>query len=73
MYSLSELDSPLIPVIRLKPLYPMRARMLGIEGWVKVKFVVNEDGHTSNIEILDAKPKGIFEKKYKRCHFKMEI
>ncbi len=62
IYSQGDLDSPLMPIIRLRPMYPMRARMLGIEGWVKVKFLVNKNGQTSDIQIIQAKPKGFFEK-----------
>ncbi|WP_461833979.1 energy transducer TonB [Desulfothermus sp.] len=62
IYSIQELDNPLMPVVRLRPLYPMRARMLGIEGWVKVQFIVDEHGNTKDIKIIQAKPKGIFER-----------
>ena len=45
----------------------MRAKSMGIEGWVKVKFMVNQKGLIENIRIVKAVPKGVFEKCVKRC------
>lgn len=61
LFSTSELDQPLQLLVRLRPSYPMRARRLGIEGWVKVKFIVNRDGRVRDLEIVDVDPKGVFE------------
>jgi protein TonB len=67
VFSAGELDAPLTPLTRLSPLYPMRAKDRGIEGWVKVKFLVDADGRVGEVSILDAHPEGLFEKSVRRC------
>lgn len=53
-----------IPVPRFKsaPRYPYRAKRMGREGTVKIRFLVDKDGNVSGIKILEAKPPGFFEK-----------
>lgn len=62
-----ELDAPLTPVSRIPPVYPLRARRNGIEGWVRVAFEVETTGHINNIRILEADPAGVFEKSVMAC------
>jgi protein TonB len=52
-----------IPVPRFKaaPRYPYRAKRMGREGTVKIRFLVDKEGHVSDIKILEAKPPGFFE------------
>jgi protein TonB len=66
-YEVGEIDGTLVPIVQIQPVYPMRAKSMGIEGWVKVKFMVNRQGLVENIKILEAEPEGIFEKCVKRC------
>ncbi len=56
-----ELDFPLTAIHTVPPIYPFRARRLGIEGWVRVEFVVDEKGAVQNPKVLEANPEGIFE------------
>ncbi|MDI6795486.1 MAG: energy transducer TonB [Desulfatibacillaceae bacterium] len=56
-----ELDFPLTAIHTVPPVYPFRARRLGIEGWVRVEFVVDENGAVQNPVVLEASPEGIFE------------
>lgn len=67
IFSVGQLDAPLTILARIPPLYPLRAKRRGIEGWVKVKFLVDETGNVSEIKIIDARPSGIFEKSVERC------
>jgi periplasmic protein TonB len=67
VFSVGELDAPLTPLTCLSPLYPMRAKDRGIEGWVKVKFLVDADGRVGEVSILNAHPEGLFEKSVRRC------
>lgn len=51
----------LVPLSTARPQIPEYAFEQGIEGWVEVVFVVNSNGKVSNIRIIDAQPKGVFE------------
>ncbi|MDY6824586.1 MAG: energy transducer TonB [Thermodesulfobacteriota bacterium] len=62
-----ELDTPLTVTARTPPVYPLRARRMGIEGRVRVSFVVNESGKVQDIKILDAQPENIFEGSVRQC------
>ncbi|MFH0780561.1 MAG: TonB family protein [Pseudomonadota bacterium] len=65
--SLQQLDAPLVVLKQTQPPYPRRARRLNIEGWIRIKFVVDEHGHVDQVTVLDAKPKGIFEQSVLQC------
>lgn len=43
------------------PRYPAGALTRGIEGFVELRFDVNETGATRNIEVVRAEPAGVFE------------
>ncbi|MCD6225199.1 MAG: energy transducer TonB [Deltaproteobacteria bacterium] len=66
-YGIGEIDGTLVPIVQVQPVYPMRAKSMGIEGWVKIKFMVNRKGLVENIRIVRAVPEGVFEKCVKRC------
>ncbi len=67
IFGVGELDRPLTPLVNIPPIYPIRARQRGIEGWVKVEFIVNREGGVRSVKILKAVPKDIFETSAKRC------
>jgi len=50
-----------VPLHRPEPKYPTRAKRLGREGFVTVRFTILASGAIANIEILDADPRGFFE------------
>ncbi|WP_457552823.1 TonB family protein [Desulfobacula sp.] len=66
-YLVDELDSPLTPLAKIPPIYPIRASRRGIEGWVKIQFVVNESGTVENLKVIEAQPEGIFDKSVVNC------
>lgn len=49
------------PLLRSNPAYPRDAERNGIEGWVYLQFTVTKEGRTSEIVVLDADPKDVFE------------
>ena len=62
-----EIDSPLTPLVKIPPMYPIRAKRMNIEGWVTVSFLVNSNGTVSQIEILEAEPSDIFNNSVMKC------
>ena len=67
LYRIGEIDHPLTPIVQIPPIYPMRARRKGLEGWVKVRFIVNEQGRVENIKILESRPGKIFDNSVSHC------
>lgn len=64
---MDQLDAPLTTLSRIPPVYPMRAQRRGIEGWVKVRFLVDEEGQVSQIEVLESSPSDIFNRSVRQC------
>lgn len=50
------------PVVRIYPRYPIQAAQERIEGMVQLRFNVEADGSTSQIEVILSQPEGVFEK-----------
>ena len=42
--------------------YPRKAERLGVEGYVRVGFDVNENGELVDLRVVDAKPRALFDK-----------
>ena len=61
VFQAGDLDQPPRVVSRVPPIYPFRARQRGIEGFVRVRFLVAPDGAISRVSILTAEPEGVFE------------
>jgi protein TonB len=54
-------DSAPMAMNRVPPPYPYLARRRGLEGAVRVRFLVTDRGEVKDINILEAKPPGVFE------------
>jgi protein TonB len=54
--------SDLVPISTPQPAYPPEAARAGTAGEVVLSFTVNTDGSVSNIELVSAKPRGVFER-----------
>ncbi len=61
-FGLAPSDGEYLPIVKVQPVYPRRALSRGIEGYVIVEFTVTKQGTTKDIFIVEAKPKGMFEK-----------
>ncbi len=48
-------------VFAADPVYPAAALQNRIEGWVELMFTITESGAVSDVEVVDAQPRGIFE------------
>ncbi len=55
-------DGNVIPLVRVPPRYPMRAKKLRLEGYVRLGFVIDEEGFVESVQVLESEPEGIFDK-----------
>jgi len=55
-------DGERLPLVRVQPVYPRRALEQGVEGWVILEFTVSEMGDVENAVVVDANPKGWFDR-----------
>jgi protein TonB len=53
-------EGDVVPIVRIEPQYPREALLKGIEGWVKVKFVILEDGSVDSPTVIEAEPNRLF-------------
>lgn len=56
------MDGERLPLVRVQPQYPRQALERGVEGSVVVEFTVREDGTVSDAAVIEAEPKGMFER-----------
>ncbi|WP_223787082.1 energy transducer TonB [Marinicella meishanensis] len=66
-------EGGVIPIVRIAPQYPRKALMAKIEGWVKVKFTITPTGTVANPEVVDAKPRRIFDREAIRAILKFKF
>ena len=55
-------DGDALAIVRVLPRYPSRALSRGIEGWVLLEFAINELGQAIEPIVVDADPKGTFDR-----------
>lgn len=60
-------DGEATPIVRIEPNFPMQALREGKEGYVKLSFSINQIGRVEDIQIIDAKPRRLFNKEAKRA------
>ncbi len=58
---MGELDEPPVLLERVEPSYPRLARRRQMEGSVLLRFIVDEHGRTSGLQVLRSEPQGVFE------------
>ena len=71
-FGLSASDGEYLPIVKVQPQYPERARSRGIEGYVIVEFTVTKQGTTKDIRVVEAEPKGIFNRAAMRAAAKFK-
>jgi protein TonB len=55
-------DSDIVPIVRVLPIYPLRAAERGVEGWVELEFTISATGTVKNPMILANHPSSIFDR-----------
>ncbi|KQA23892.1 energy transducer TonB [Vibrio metoecus] len=55
-------NQQVMPLHRVEPNYPAKALQRGVEGYVTLRFNIDELGKTRDIEVVDANPKRYFER-----------
>lgn len=50
------------PTLRVPPQYPMKARQMGIEGYVVMDLRIGSDGRVEEVRIVEQSPQGVFER-----------
>lgn len=51
----------LSPLVAPQPTYPRQAQVRGLEGNVRVEFIVNPFGDTQDVRVVSAQPAGVFD------------
>lgn len=65
--NLGNFDAQPRPMVRTDPQYPVDAARDGIEGYVALSFGVSASGQVTDIEIIEAEPKRVFDRAAKRA------
>ncbi len=55
-------DAEEMPIVRIQPQYPQKARMRGIEGFATVQFTITKSGSVRDPKILEANPPRVFDR-----------
>lgn len=68
-----EISSSVIPVSRIDPIYPKRARILKQEGYVKMEFTITAFGTVRDVRVVDSCPENMFDEAAKRALLKWKF
>ncbi len=71
------ISTNVIPLVRIRAIYPMYASNRHIEGWVKIEFTITKEGTVKDATVINAQPSKIFNRAalraVKRWKFKPKI
>lgn len=56
------ISAGLVPIFRVPPQYPLRAERKRIEGWIRVEFTVDEQGHVVDPIVVESHPSRVFDR-----------
>jgi len=65
-------DGEYLPIVKVQPVYPRRALTRGIEGYVLLEFTVTKSGSVENPRVVEAEPRGIFDRAAKQAALKFK-
>lgn len=66
-YSDRAISTNVVPLVRINPVYPKRAKLMKKEGYVKLEFTITEFGSVKDIKVVEADPVRIFDSAAKRA------
>jgi protein TonB len=66
-------EGDIIPIVVIRPMYPRDAAMKGIEGWVKVEFIITAIGTVKDPRVIDSEPPRIFNREALRAILKWKF
>jgi protein TonB len=55
-------DRDVVPLVRVDPEYPPRAKQQGIEGWVEIQFTISPVGTVQDPVVIASKPPYVFDR-----------
>lgn len=59
-YGERAVNGNVIPLVRIDPIYPKRAKMMKKEGYVKLEFTITEFGGVKDISVVESAPDRLF-------------
>ncbi|RKZ70085.1 MAG: hypothetical protein DRQ44_01690 [Gammaproteobacteria bacterium] len=62
-----EVNANVIPLARVNPVYPKRAKMMKLEGFVKLEFTITQTGTVIDMKVLKSDPPNVFDRSAKRA------
>ncbi|MFM2590085.1 energy transducer TonB [Vibrio sp. TBV020] len=60
-------NQQVMPLYRVEPRYPAKALKRGAEGYVIMKFTIDPTGKPTNVEVMEANPRRMFEREAVRA------
>jgi protein TonB len=55
-------DRDVVPMVRVEPQYPMKAKQRGVEGWVELMFTITSVGTITDVVVTASNPGTVFNK-----------
>ncbi len=66
-------DSDIVPLVRAEPRYPQQAKARKLEGYVRVRLVIDETGSVDDVEVIESEPRGVFEREAIRAAWRCKF
>ena len=66
-------DRDIVPLVRVDPDYPPRARQRGIEGFVDIEFTISPVGTVQDPKVIGAQPAIVFDRAALRARPQVEV
>ena len=67
------ISTNVIPLSKVSPRYPRRAKRMGKEGYVKLEFTITKLGTVKDVTIVVSEPEGLFDSSAKRAILKWKF